>query len=234
MGGRFDSALTAIFSKRPRPGRVKTRLHPVLGATLAAELAQAMLDDTVARCAASVRFATAICAADAADLAWFESRYPGLARYEAQVGAELGERMASFFEREWAARPRQSTLIVGSDAPLLSTEVIERAHVALGRGAELVLVPDEGGGYALIGLARPARELFTRVAMSTSSVLARTLDVARELGLERELLPACLDVDTPDDLERLCLTLEHRLARSEPVPTAVAAVLESWGLLARA
>ncbi|MCE9593462.1 MAG: glycosyltransferase, partial [Planctomycetes bacterium] len=76
MSGRYDSALTAIFTKRPRPGEVKTRLHPVLGPGRATELAQAMLDDTVERCAASTTFRTGLWAADARDVAWFRERHP--------------------------------------------------------------------------------------------------------------------------------------------------------------
>lgn len=234
MGGRFDSALTAIFTKRPVPGRVKTRLHPVLGPTLASELALAMLDDVVLRCSESSRFATELWAADEADVPWFVERYPGLAGHRVQRGNGLGERMAEFFERTLAERPRRSAVIVGSDAPLLERSAIERAHAILARGKDIVFVPDAGGGYALVGLARPARRLFTDVAMSTGDMLARTLELARELGLDVELLEPCFDVDTPDDFERLCRELVHRLAQSEPVPNTVAGTLESWGLLARA
>jgi rSAM/selenodomain-associated transferase 1 len=232
VSGRYDSALTAIFTKRPRVGEVKTRLHPVLGPGLATEFAQAMLDDTVARCAASRRFATGLWAADARDVEWFRDRYPGLARFEAQRGSDLALRMASFFAEELAARPRQSAVIVGSDAPLLALAAIEAAHGKLDEGADLVLVPDDGGGYALVGLARSAPELFTRVVMSTDDMLARTLALARELGLAVELLEPAFDVDTPDDLERLRVALAARLSRGETVPTAVTSTLRRWGMLA--
>lgn len=232
MSGRYDSALTAIFTKRPRPGEVKTRLHPALGPERAAEFAQAMLDDTVERCSASKTFRTGLWAADAADVAWFRARHPRLARHEPQDGRDLGERMARFFEHELAARPRQSAVIVGSDAPLLELEAIEAAHRELADGADLVLVPDDGGGYALVGLARSAPELFTRVAMSTDDMLTRTLAVAGELGLAAVLLAPSFDVDTPEDLARLRAELAERLASGRPVPKTVVATLRRWGWLA--
>ncbi|MBI5434285.1 MAG: DUF2064 domain-containing protein [Planctomycetes bacterium] len=235
MAGRFESALTAIFTERPLPGRVKLHLHPVLGPWLATELARALQDDVVARCrAGSRKFDTALCVDDAADVAWFEERYPGLARYEAPPGAELGERLASFFTLEWNERPRQSTVALVADAPLLATDTVIAAHRAMRRGAELVAVPDEHGGFALLGLARDVPGLFEGVMPATENLLARTLALAREHGLECAELPSSFDIDTPDDLERLCVTLEHRLAQSEPVPLAVATLLDAWGLLPRA
>ncbi|MCE9593919.1 MAG: glycosyltransferase, partial [Planctomycetes bacterium] len=203
-----------------------------LGPGRATELAQAMLDDTVERCAASTTFRTGLWAADARDVAWFRERHPELARHVAQEGRDLGERMARFFERELVARPRQSAVIVGSDAPLLELEAIDAAHRALDEGADLVLVPDDGGGYALVGLARSAPDLFTRVAMSTDDMLTRTLAVARELGFSVELLAPSFDIDTPQDFERLRVELAARLADGRPVPNAVAATLRRWGLLA--
>ncbi|MCC6408215.1 MAG: DUF2064 domain-containing protein [Planctomycetes bacterium] len=235
MAGRFESALTAIFTERPLPGRVKVHLHPVLGPWLASELAQALLDDVVARCrAGSRKFDTALCVDDAADLAWCEERYPGLARYAAPRGVELGERLASFFAAEWAERPRQSTVALVADAPLLETDTIVAAHRALRRGAELVAVPDEHGGFALLGLSREVPGLFEGVAPGAEDVLARTLAIAREHGIACTELAPSFGVDSPDDLERLCVTLEHRLAQSEPVPLAVATLFDAWGLLPRA
>ena len=122
--------------------------------------------------------------------------------------------MASFFRVELSRRPHGTTVIVGGDAPLLPLRRIEQAHEALAAGCDLVLVPDQGGGYCLIGLSRPAERIFSSVPMSTGDMLERTLDVARKLGLDPLLLERELDVDVYSDL----LELERRVALASPGP----------------
>lgn len=193
--------LTTVMAKRPVPGAVKTRLVPPLAPEEAAELALAMLDDTVLKCAACGEFETSIAAAG--DLAWFRERYPRALEVVLQEGAGLGERLARHFERAAAARAGWSLACVGADSPQVPVARIVEAHAAIESGADLVLGPDRGGGYYLVALARPVAQVFTRVEMSTPTMRAETLEVARELGLRVRLLAEDFDVDTPEDLERL-------------------------------
>ena len=74
-------------------------------------------------------------------------------------------------------------------------------------GDRMVLGPAEDGGYYLIGLKRVHRRLFENIAWSTESVLASTLDRAREIGLETKLLPSWYDVDDAASLSCLCQEL---------------------------
>ena len=193
--------LTSVFAKRPRPGEVKTRLVPPLSMEDAAELALAMLDDTVEKCAACDAFETSIAAAG--DLDWFRERYATVREVVPQEGRELGERLARHFERAAAARPGWSLAAVGADSPQVPVERIVEAHEAIEGGADLVLGPDRGGGYYLVALARPVAAVFTRVEMSTPTMRERTLEIARELGLRVRLLAEDFDVDTPEDLDHL-------------------------------
>lgn len=192
--------LTTIFAKRPEPGAVKTRLVPPLSAEEAAELALAMLDDTVEKCAACGAFATQIAAAG--ELAWFRARYAEV-EVVPQEGEGLGERLARHFERASREHPGWTLACVGADSPQVPARRIEAAHRALEGGADLVLGPDRGGGYYLAALRRPCARLFTEVEMSTRTMCARTIDLARSLGLSVELLEEDYDVDAPEDLRRL-------------------------------
>jgi uncharacterized protein len=199
-----DSLPLAVFAKRPVPGEVKTRLVPPLTPGAAAEFAQAMLDDRM-DCLRGARLVIAPSPAGG-EVAWARGRYPGC-EVSAQRGADLGARLAGWFERVGTG------LVVGADSPTLGGELVGLARTRLRAGADAVFAPDQGGGYALVGLTRSAPELFTEVPMSTEDNLDRTLDRARELGLTVELLPAQLDIDTEPDLAALLRELRTREAK---------------------
>jgi glycosyltransferase A (GT-A) superfamily protein (DUF2064 family) len=76
--------------------------------------------------------------------------------------------------------------------------VVSRALGALDEH-DLVLGPAHDGGYYLIGLRAPVRQLFRGIAWSTHSVLGQTVARARQLGLGAVLLPRLRDVDTASD-----------------------------------
>jgi hypothetical protein len=96
-----------------------------------------------------------------------------------------------------------SVVIIGSDSPDLPPSYVQEAFARLDGGADVVLGPAEDGGYYLIGLRAPQPRLLREVPMSTPTVLADTLALARELGLRAELLPLWYDVDTSAELRRL-------------------------------
>ena len=201
--GRPGRWHTGIFTKRPLPGAVKTRLVPPLDPEGAARLQEAMLRDVVERFVAAP-LAPVLWYAPAEDRAWFEEAFPSV-RLEPQCGPDLARRMAYTFED--VLFDADSAVLVGSDQPLIPAERIVEAHRALEEGAEVVLGPDLGGGYYLIGMRGSHPELFLGIEMSTESMCTATIERAREFGLALHLLPEELDVDTGADLERLRDTL---------------------------
>jgi hypothetical protein len=213
MDASVQDRLTGLFTKRPEPGRVKTRLEPRLGPGGAARLAEAMLRDAAERCQGTRLFRTALVFAPPGDGPWFRKELAGLPDQRPQRGPDLGSRLAAFFADAFAAGEARSVVAIGSDQPLVSSARIAAAHAALEAGAGCVLGPDAGGGYYLVGLARSLPELFTAVPMSSAGTCAATARLARERGLALELLPVELDVDTPDDLERLRRALAAEYAR---------------------
>jgi rSAM/selenodomain-associated transferase 1 len=221
-----STRLTAIFTKHPTPGEVMTRLSPPLSPAAAARLAEAMLRDTVARCRGG-RFRTVLVVTPPERAAWFAAEFAELGAPALQDGAELGERLARFTGGVFARTEAATLVVVGSDQPLVPAARIEEAHRALEAGAGCVLGPDRGGGYYLIGLARPAPELFTAVAMSSAGMCAATAELACAHGLTVVLLPEHGDVDVPADLERLRAELERpEHARLAPHTRAVLAELD--------
>jgi glycosyltransferase A (GT-A) superfamily protein (DUF2064 family) len=89
-------------------------------------------------------------------------------------------------------------LLRGSDSPGLDFSVVEDAVARLDSGDDLVLSPDQGGGYALIALKKPRSELFD-IPMSTGSVLTETVARAQALGLTVSLTRPTFDLDSAAD-----------------------------------
>ena len=191
-----------LFTKPPRPGKVKTRLIGRLTADQACELHSAFLDDLRDRLAGG-EFGLYIAWALEGDEPMPSSELPAFR----QEAGGLGERLHGGLER--AARRHDFVMAIGSDHPELSLERVHQGFEELERGHDVALGPAEDGGYYLIAVAadRLARELFEGHAWSTSSVTSTTLARCDELGLSVAVLPIGSDVDTPADLDRLSAAL---------------------------
>jgi hypothetical protein len=197
------SGVLVVFAKAPRPGLVKTRMCPPFTPTEAATLYAHLLDDVLAASAAFARslaldLVLTVHPSDAQhDLAL---RAPCEFRITAQRGRDLGDRM-TFAALEAAAGGATRILLRGSDSPILGADLVVSMLEEL-ESADVVISPDEGGGYGLIGMRRPAAGLFAH-AMSTRSVLDDTVANATALGMSTKTIEPCFDVDTASDLARL-------------------------------
>ncbi|MEM7306199.1 MAG: TIGR04282 family arsenosugar biosynthesis glycosyltransferase [Planctomycetota bacterium] len=237
MDGELDRTepagrrLTAIFAKRPEPGRVKTRLSPPLTPEEASTLADAMLEDSVRRgdaAGAGSRCRLLFAPEEAGP--WFRKRFPGSPELAAQRGPGLAERLASFFEHALAEPDVGTAVAVGSDAPHVPAARLAAAHRTLEAGADVVLGLDAGGGYYLIGMRRAHPELFLDVPMSTGEMGRQTVALARSLGLRTELLEEDYDVDVEADLRRLARDLAGADPGAEDFPRATARVLATLSI----
>ncbi len=191
----------SVFAKAPQPGRVKTRLVPPLSPEQAAALYDAMLADVLrasADFANRLGFEPVLHFDPPEAMSELADRAPGDYRLLPQRGHGLAERMANAFE-QGAACGVSRMLLRGSDSPGLDYPVVEEAVARLDSGDDLVLTPDQGGGYALIALKEPRKELFV-IPMSTGSVLAETVARARSLGLAVSLTRPSFDLDHAADL----------------------------------
>ena len=101
-----------------------------------------------------------------------------------------------------ALQRHTSALLIGTDAPALDAAVLREAASAL-QTHDAVFVPAHDGGYALVGLRRPAPQLFTEMPWSTADVMARTRERLRTIGLRHAELAPLHDIDTPADLVHL-------------------------------
>lgn len=189
-----------VFGKAPRPGLVKTRLSPPLTLEQSASLYQEMLIDVLD---ASLEFARDL------DLDPVLAFHPPEAamemiecvpagfRLQRQVGGGLGERMANAFA-EAAAAGAERVLLRGSDSPAVSGAIFDQAMQFLDEGADIALSPDQGGGYAVVGMRSPHRTLFD-LPMSTDRVLDQTIRFAEAEGLVVRKTHSVFDLDIVDD-----------------------------------
>jgi rSAM/selenodomain-associated transferase 1 len=190
------------FAKAPLPGTVKTRLCPPLTPAQAASLYQAMLQDVLAG-AQPKAVRSFVYGWPPAELAALESLVPRGLPVRPQHGVDLGERMARCFAELFAAG-HMPIVLRNTDSPDLPAPFVEQAFEALrGAHADVVLGPDRGGGYYLVGLRQPAAELFVGQPMGGATVFAETCARAEALGMEVLTLQVHDDVDRVDDLRRL-------------------------------
>jgi rSAM/selenodomain-associated transferase 1 len=207
------TALLIIFAKEPRPGQVKTRLSPPLSPEAAAQLYHCFIEDILDEMARVPKVRLAVAFSPPTAEVWFRRLAPPGTNLLPQEGANLGERMAQAFARNFAAG-FGPILLRGSDVPDLPAAMVSEAAAVLAAGqAQVVLGPATDGGYHLVGLTEPQPRLFQGPAWSSSTVLADTLSLARQLGLRVHLLPPWPDIDTGDNL----WTFLHR-ARPAPQP----------------
>ena len=184
-----------VFAKEPVPGKVKTRMRPVLTAQQSAELAVALILDTaemmrrVQEVARVVAYAPSDARTASQDLVGSDFEY------WPQPDGDLGKRMAEVFDRAFDEGYEQA-VIVGADSPSLPAEWVQQAYDGLNT-SDLALGPTYDGGYYLIGLRRPRPSLFEGIEWSTTEVLPRTLDIVEREGLKLHLLPPWNDLDTP-------------------------------------
>jgi rSAM/selenodomain-associated transferase 1 len=188
-----------MLVREPIPGTVKKHLVPVFGATGAADLYRAFVEDACDRLSPEVPLALA------SNFALPEGWVAALARQHrlpviAQGDGDLGVRLRRLATTALDSVPR--VVLLGSDAPTLPVAHVTAALHALAR-ARVVVGPSLGGGCNLLGVRAPLPDLFTRMPWRSERVLARTLARLGQARVTPVVLPVWYDVDTAADVAML-------------------------------
>lgn len=214
-----DTALV-VMARYPESGKIKTRLARAIGHAETVCLYRAFLADLAQRFVDQpYDLHWAFTPAEANFSAFAARLAPSpvqRARCFQQQGEDLGARLLGVF-RWTQARHFRRTIVISSDSPQVSQEIIAHAARTLDE-ADVVLGPAEDGGYYLIAMRRPY-DVFSGVPMSTAVVLERTIELAERQGLTVRLLEPLFDVDELPDLLRLAHLLETESALA-PVTAA--------------
>lgn len=206
--------LLLIGARAPVPGQCKTRLGASIGMAEAAALYRAFLVDLATRFTSNLGQETRNY-----DVAWAytpdvdfaaELRDCGCSELLAPVGYVLqegegwGVRQANLL-RWGAMHGYERTVLVASDAPHLTRDVVEQAFAVL-ETRDVVLARSLDGGYSLIGM-HGYHDVLTGVPMSTNSAGDALVARARALGLRVGETAVIFDVDEAADLDLLIETL---------------------------
>lgn len=184
-----------LFAKAPVPGRVKTRLQPVLSPKQSAELHSSFVGDVLEWLGGFTLIADIEVHLDEPTGFWSEFPYPRVLQSE----GDLGQRMWNAVQRAFNAG-RKQVLILGSDAPTLPKEHLKKM---LNSPADVCFGPTEDGGYYAIQLRSLPQGLFEGVEWSSCRALEQSIAAARRCGLSVALGPRWFDIDSPADLVKL-------------------------------
>ena len=212
-----------IFTRYPVPGKTKTRMIPALGEQGAADLHSRMAEYTLLNLLTldldqSLEIGIYYSGGDRALVQnWLDpiislfENHSNLRinpiSYHAQIGEDLGKRMQRAFEDGFRNKI-EKMIIIGTDCPDLSQNLIETAFWAL--SSHDVVMAASDGGYYLIGLSQSFPLLFNHIDWGSDRVLAQTRKIIEQENLSVYDLPVLTDVDRPDDLyiwqsKKVCL-----------------------------
>lgn len=190
--------LLLIFVKNPIKGEVKTRLAADIGEEKAVEIYQQLLDITKRKTLDIqediwIMYGNKMPEMDI----WANEKYVR----KGQNGKDLGEKMQNAFA-EGFAHQYEKIVIIGSDCPEITQEIIENAFKAL-NDSEIVFGPAKDGGYYLLGMKELHSFLFQNKKWSTETVLQDSLVEIIYQNIDYQLLVALNDVDRVGDLKYL-------------------------------
>lgn len=201
----MSGEVLGIFMKAPVPGKCKTRLCPPLDKNEAAFLYRAFCEDVLAAAEKTAKDVRVIYdpSPDYPTPEWTGSNH----RFSRQNGDGLGERLKNSFGELFSAG-HSRVVIIGSDLPTLTPDLIIRAFNLLNE-KEAVFGPATDGGYYLVGLSKLTPKVFDGIPWSTDQVMNVTRRRLEQLNIPAGYLPAESDIDTHEDLLHLTEKLKN-------------------------
>lgn len=193
---KTDSVI--IFLRYPRNGQVKTRLAKTTSSEFATSFYKSCAENLVSITKKISSINRFVFFSNKSEEKEIKSWLGGKLFYAHQEGNDLGSRMKNAFEKVLSTGS-QKVIIIGTDIPDLSKELICSAFNSLDTN-DVVIGPSEDGGYYLLGIKKMYAKLFEGIEYSTSSVLSETLARVKDLNLTYRLLPVLPDIDTEEDL----------------------------------
>ena len=179
-----------LMLKSPQSGTVKTRLGVSTGYDDACVIYRKLVEHQLAQISRSkVEIHYSPASATLEMQSWLGASRTYIAQAEGDLGDRFRRAVKSVF-----ARGGQAALLLGSDCPDVTAEVIESTRTQL-ETHDVVIGPAQDGGYYLLAVKACHPRLFEGVAWSTAQVFPQTMARIKELGLSCHVLPELADVD---------------------------------------
>ena len=189
-----------IFAREPKDGKTKTRLLHHLSVKTVTQLYKDFLKSIFKRVEDVKCHQKYIFYAGTGSSIPFLRQFENQFILKRQMGKGLGERMYRAFLK-CSELGADKIIIVGTDCLSLTEKDIQKAFSQLEKH-DCVLGPSIDGGYYLIGLKSPQKELFENIPWSTDMVLSCTIKKLEWLNKKYYLLRKQEDIDTMDALLR--------------------------------
>ena len=191
-----------FFTRVPKPGEVKTRLHSILTQSQCCELQSAFIADVYGAIELT-GYEIIICYTPDGEEDEFHKilePYARRPRFLLQRGETLGQRMYhaiyDVLEQEY-----DSCLLLGSDIPLITASDMEAGFTHL-QNNDITISPTEDGGYCVIGMKKAYAGLF-QIEYGGEDVCAETIRKIKSMGLRVAVGKTQLDIDDEKDLRKL-------------------------------
>ena len=218
------ATVVAVMARFPKPGEVKTRLVPALGAEGAASLHR----ELAAHCVERMRPLAATGEAhievhvDGGSRGEVAAWLGGWPRFVPQGDGDLGDRLRATLSAAIAGGAL-CAVVIGSDCPSARATHVRSALRRLSMH-DVVIGPAEDGGYWLLGIAAGAAAralpvLFEGIRWGGSEVFADTMQRAATASLTVAVVDRLSDVDRPEDLP--LWDAQRELGRTAPSSVSV-------------
>lgn len=186
-----------VFTRVPVPGKTKTRLMPYFTPKQCEQIHICLLRDMKRECeqAAADIF---VCYTPEDKEKKIRKIFGKEAKYFPQRGEDLGVRMYVAIE-DVLKMGYDSCILFGTDIPELHSTDMENAFRVL-ETKDIVFGPTEDGGYYLVGMNAPHKEVFEKQSYGHASVMENTLAGLKEAGLQVGFIRELSDIDRKEDV----------------------------------
>ncbi len=124
-----------------------------------------------------------------------------------QKGQGLGQKISHAFQE--AFQRSDQVVIIGTDCPYLTSNIINQTFTELDNQNDLVIGPAEDGGYYLLGSNHFYPDLFKNITWSTEKVFEQTMTIAHDLDLRTKKLQRLSDIDFEADWKAYLASLDR-------------------------
>ena len=185
-----------LFTRVPKEGTTKTRLYNFVQPKQAVEIQTKLLKKNYKLLSGLNKELFVFHDGNERDNEFMNSIIPA-DKFFYQRGENLGDKMYNAIKD--VIEDGDKVILLGSDIANLSQNIIDMAFKNLNT-VDIVINPSEDGGYFLIGMKKPVKEVFDLPSYGDNTVLENFITVIKNKNLSYYIGEVGLDIDTREDL----------------------------------